>query len=42
MGIDLDDLEVMYYCGKSEIEQQILALRQTECQNGCIPIMIHV
>lgn len=31
MDIDLNDLEVMYYCDKSEIEQQILALKQIEC-----------
>ena len=31
MDIDLDDLEVMYYCDKFEIEQQILALKQIEC-----------
>lgn len=31
MDIDLDDLEVMYYCDKNEIEQQILALKQIEC-----------
>ena len=31
MDIDLEDLEVMYYCDKNEIEQQILALKQIEC-----------
>ncbi len=31
MDIDLNDLEVMYYCDKSEIEQRILALKQIEC-----------
>lgn len=31
MDIDLDDLELIYYCDKNEIEQQILALKQIEC-----------
>lgn len=31
MDIDLDDLEVMYYCDKNEIENEILALKRLEC-----------
>lgn len=31
MDVDLSDLELIYYCDQSEIEQQILALKQIEC-----------
>jgi hypothetical protein len=31
MDVDLEDLEIWYYCDKNEIEQQILALKQIEC-----------
>ncbi|MFR7591198.1 MAG: hypothetical protein ACLUVC_07140 [Longibaculum sp.] len=31
MDVDLEDLEVLYYCDGNEIEQQILALKQLEC-----------
>lgn len=31
MDVDLDDLELIYYCDRNEIEQQILALKQIEC-----------
>ncbi len=31
MEIDIEELEVIYYCGRNEIEQQVLALKQIEC-----------
>lgn len=31
MEIDIEDLEIAYYCDKFEIEQGILALKQIEC-----------
>lgn len=31
IDVDLEDLEVLYYCDMNEIEQQILALKQIEC-----------
>lgn len=31
IDVDLEDLELLYYCDKSEIEQEILALKQLEC-----------
>lgn len=31
IDIDLEDLETLYYCDRSEIEQEILALKQIEC-----------
>lgn len=31
ISVDFDDLEILYYCDRSEIEQKILALKQIEC-----------
>ncbi|MCI9049542.1 MAG: hypothetical protein HFF36_09495 [Coprobacillus sp.] len=31
ISIDFEDLEIIYYCDKSEIEENILALKQIEC-----------